>query len=92
MREAIREQLKTIIVRALRVEGMKPEEIPDDQPLIGGDLGIDSIDVLQLVLEIEKAFGVRIVTGEFDRAQWRTLDTLAAAIEAKVKASEPSRG
>jgi acyl carrier protein len=91
MREAIRNELKTIVVRALRVEDLTPEQIQDDQPLLGGDLGVDSIDVLQLVLEIEKTFGIRLVTGEFNRAEWRSIDTLAAAIEAKVNDSESSR-
>jgi len=91
MRPAIRDQLKTIIVRALRIEDLTPEQIPDDQPLMDGDLAIDSIDVLQLVLEIEKSFGIRIVTGEFDRAEWRTIDTLAGAIESRLHASQSPR-
>ncbi len=91
MRAAIRDQLKTIIVRALRIEDLSPEQIADDQPQMSGDLAIDSIDVLQLVLEIEKSFGIRIVSGEFDRAEWRTIDTLAGAIESRLDASHSPR-
>jgi acyl carrier protein len=47
-------------------------------------LNIDSLDILQLILEIERTFGIKLVTGEFVRGQWETIDTLAAAIESKL--------
>ena len=52
-------EIKQAIVRSLRLP-MTPEEIDDATPLFGEGLGLDSIDVLELVLEIERSFGVSI--------------------------------
>jgi acyl carrier protein len=53
---------------------------------LGGDLEIDSIDILQLILEIERRFGIKLVDGEFDESAWQSIATLTAAVEAKVAA------
>jgi len=87
MRQGIRDRLKTIIIQSLRIEDLTPDEMRDDHQLLGGDLAVDSIDMLQLVLEVERSFGIRIVAGEFNRAEWQTIDTLAAAIESKLNAA-----
>ncbi len=84
--ETIRSTLKELIVRSLRIEDLKPDQLTDDQPLLEGALAIDSIDVLQLVLEIEKAFNVRLVTGTLDRGAWKNISTLAAAIDDALRA------
>jgi acyl carrier protein len=70
----------------LRISDRRPEDLRDDQPLIGGDLEIDSIDILQLILEIERHFGIKLVEGEFDEGSWKSIDRLAATIEAKIAA------
>jgi Phosphopantetheine attachment site. len=80
-----KQQLKEIVIRGLRIPDRSPSDLSDDQPLLGGDIEIDSIDVLQLVLEIEKHFGIKLVSGKFDRDAWQTINTLAAAVEAKLK-------
>ncbi len=51
-------QIKQMIIDALRIEGMSPDEIDSDAPLFGEGLGLDSIDALQLVVAMEKEFGV----------------------------------
>jgi acyl carrier protein len=84
--DTIRTTLKELIVRSLRIDELRPEQITDDQPLLEGALVIDSIDVLQLVLDIEKTFDVRLVTGTLDRGAWKTVSTLAAAIEDALQA------
>ncbi|RPJ82615.1 MAG: acyl carrier protein [Acidobacteria bacterium] len=86
MRDQIRRQLKETIVRALRIDDTTPDQLRDDHQLIGGDFDVDSIDMLQLVLEIEKTFGIKLVSGQFDRAEWATIDTLAEAVEKKLVA------
>lgn len=50
--------VKQMIIDSLRIEGMSPDEIETDAPLFGEGLGLDSIDALQLVVAMEKEFGV----------------------------------
>jgi len=80
-------QLKEIIITGLRIKDRTPEDLSDDQQLLGGDLEIDSIDILQLILEIERRFKIKLVDGEFDESAWQSVATLAATVEAKVAAS-----
>lgn len=51
-------QVKQMIIDALRIDGMAPADIDSDAPLFGEGLGLDSIDALQLVVAMEKDFGV----------------------------------
>ena len=51
-------KIKQMIIDSLRIEGMSPDEIETDAPLFGEGLGLDSIDALQLVVAMEKEFGV----------------------------------
>ncbi|MFZ2947966.1 MAG: phosphopantetheine-binding protein [Desulfuromonadaceae bacterium] len=51
-------KVKQMIIDSLRIEGMSPDEIETDAPLFGEGLGLDSIDALQLVVAMEKEFGV----------------------------------
>ena len=80
------QQLKEIIIAGLRIKDRTAADLSDDQQLLGGDLEIDSIDILQLILEIERRFGIKLVDGELDESDWRSIKTLAAAVEAKVAA------
>jgi acyl carrier protein len=81
---SISEQLKPIILSSLRITDLTPADLRDDQSLLGGDLEIDSIDVLQLVLEIERHFGIKLVQGNFDPKYLQSISALAAVIETKV--------
>lgn len=58
MSEALIEPVKQLIISALRIDGMSPEDIDTDAPLFGEGLGLDSIDALQLVVAMEKEYGV----------------------------------
>ena len=80
------QQLKLIIIAGLRIKDKTPDDLSNDQQLLGGDLEIDSIDILQLILEIERRFGIKLVDGEFDESAWQSIATLAAVVEAKVAA------
>jgi len=84
-RQAIRDQLKPLIVSSLRLDDLTPHDLEDDQPLLDGDLEIDSVDILQLVLDIERHFGIKLVTAEFQREAWKTVDSLAGTIEGKLR-------
>ncbi|MBC7961836.1 MAG: acyl carrier protein [Steroidobacteraceae bacterium] len=58
MSEELIPKVKQMIIDSLRIEGMSPDEIESDAPLFGEGLGLDSIDALQLVVAMEKEFGV----------------------------------
>ncbi len=57
-------ELKVKIIATLGLMDVKPEDIKDDAQLVGGDTGIDSIDVLELVMMIEKDYGIKIDSKE----------------------------
>ena len=82
--ESIQEQLKQIIARGLRLGDDAVASLNDDAPLLGGELEIDSIDILQIILEIERHFGIKLVTGKFEREEWASIDSLAAAVQARL--------
>ena len=88
MTDALRVEIKQAIVRSLRLP-MQPDEIGDDTPLFGEGLGLDSIDVLELVLEIERTFGVSITDEQTGAKVLRTVNSIAAHIEAH-RASRPA--
>ena len=81
---SVKEQLKPIILNSLRITDLTPADLRDDQPLLGGELEIDSIDVLQLILEIERHFGIKLVQGNFNQKHLESVNSLAAIIESKV--------
>jgi acyl carrier protein len=82
--ESVKEQLKPIILNSLRITDLTPGDLRDDQPLLGGELEIDSIDILQLVMEIERHFGIKLVQGSFNQKHLESVNALAAIIESKL--------
>lgn len=80
MSATLQTEIKEAIVRSLRLP-MQPEEIGDAAPLFGPDgLGLDSVDVLELVLELERSFGVTIEDQDTGMQALRSVDTIAAFI------------
>ncbi len=77
----IKEKLKKMIVEELKLEEIQPEEIEDDAPLFGEGLGLDSLDAVELVVLIEKHFGVEIKNLDKGRVAFQSINTLAAFIE-----------
>ena len=56
------ENLKEVLIRNLKLEDITPDEIDDTMPLFGNDgLGLDSVDSIELVLTIDKEYGVKII-------------------------------
>ena len=86
--QEIKDQLKPIIISSLRIEDLSPEDITDDTRLLEGDLEIDSVDILQLIIDIEKKFNIKLVTGRFDQDAWETVSTLAETIYSKMCEAE----
>jgi len=75
------EELKVKIIEALALEDVTPDDIDPDAQLVGGDLGIDSIDVLELVMLVEKEYGVVIDSKELGAQVFASLSALGAYIQ-----------
>ncbi len=75
--QALRTELKALIVRELNLEGRDPSSIVDDAPLFGDGLGLDSLDALQLAMAIEERYGVRIPEGADGRVAFASVNALA---------------
>jgi acyl carrier protein len=84
MGDTLRADIKQAIIRSLRLP-ITADEIGDDVPLFGEGLGLDSIDVLELVLELERSFGVSITDEETGARVLRTVNTIAEFVEANRK-------
>jgi acyl carrier protein len=80
MEELIAE-LKIKIINTLSLMDVTPEDIGDDTQLVGGDLGIDSIDVLELVLMLEKDYGVKIESKDVGVQVFASVRALAEFVE-----------
>ena len=78
--EQLISELKVKIIDILDLSDIEPEKINTDGPLVGGELELDSIDVLEMVIMIEKDYGVRIETRELGEKVFASLRTLAAYI------------
>ncbi len=78
--ETLIEELKIKIIDVLDLPDVTPADMDRDARLIGGPAGIDSIDVLEMVMMIEKEYGIRIDNQELGREVFATLGTLAEYI------------
>ena len=76
----LKRQVKDSIVSCLRLR-IAPEEIADDLTLFRTGLGLDSIDALELVLELERTYGVVIADENEGRRILQSVNTIADAIE-----------
>lgn len=73
-------ELKVKIIETLGLIDVSPDDFKDEERLVGGDLGIDSIDVLELVMMIEKDYGVKIESKELGVKVFASVRALAAHI------------
>jgi acyl carrier protein len=81
-REALEAELKELIVEALALEDIAPEEIETEAPLFVEGLGLDSIDALELAMALEERFGVKIGEDpEENQRIFTSVFSLAAFVE-----------
>jgi acyl carrier protein len=80
MSEELIVQVKQLIIDSLRIEGLTPDEIDTDAPLFGEGLGLDSIDALQLVVAMEKDFGVIVPDAETGTIVFQSVRSMAQYI------------
>ncbi len=78
------EELKAKIIQSLNLQDITPDQIDNDAPLFGaGGLELDSIDALELVVMLEKEYGIVIKDIEEGRPAFKSVNTLTAFIAAK---------
>lgn len=74
-------ELKLKVIDALNLDGMTPADIEDDAPLFGdAGLGLDSIDVLELIVLLEKNYGIRLASPAEGKEVFKSMAVMAAYV------------
>ncbi|NOY49647.1 MAG: acyl carrier protein [Chlorobi bacterium] len=79
------EKLKIQIIEQLNLEDMEPEDINAKEPLFGEGLGLDSIDALELIVLMEKEYGIKIQNPKDGQKIFRSIETMASYIQMNQK-------
>ncbi len=80
-RNALRDKIKAMLVENLMLQ-LSATEIGDDQPLFGpGSLGLDSVDALQLVVALDKTFGLKIADPAAAKQILQSVNTITTAVQ-----------
>jgi acyl carrier protein len=74
--DILKNEIKQLIIEAANLRNMKPEEIADDEPLFREGLGLDSIDLLEIVVRVEKKYGLKIQNDDAGRAALTNINAL----------------
>lgn len=78
--DKLKAQLKEQILEALSLDEMKPEEIDDNAPLFGEGLGLDSIDALELIVLMEKQYGIKLSNPAEGKEVFKSINVMAEYI------------
>jgi acyl carrier protein len=81
---AIAERVKHLIVDNLHLDGLTPAMIDEQAPLFGDGLGLDSVDALELVVAVEKEFGIKIKSNEIGREVFSSVASLSQFIAGRI--------
>ena len=79
--EELIEELKAHIIRVLNLEEMTPDDIDANAPLFGEGLGLDSIDALELIVLLEKQYGIRLSNPAEGKAIFSSVAHIAAYVK-----------
>jgi acyl carrier protein len=75
--EELRKELKELLVVNLSLEDITPDEIEDDEILFGEGLGLDSLDAVEIVVLLQRSYGLEITDEEQAREIFRSINTMA---------------
>ncbi len=73
----LKEELKKNIIEQLNLEDLTPADIKDDAPLFGEGLGLDSIDALELIVMMDKVFGIKITNPDEGKDIFKSINSMA---------------
>ena len=80
--EELKLELKEKIIDALNLADLTPADIQDDAPIFMEGLGLDSIDALELMLLMEKNYGIRLANPTEGKQVFKSINTMAEFIQA----------
>lgn len=75
------QELKVEIIKALNLEDLTPEDIDTDAPLFGDGLGLDSIDTLELIVLLEKKYGIKLANPSEGKQIFTSVRTIATYVD-----------
>lgn len=78
--EALKQELKEKIIKTLNLEDVNPADVNDDDALFGDGLGLDSIDALELIVMLDKDYGIKLSDPKEGKAIFQSIETMATYI------------
>jgi len=78
--DALKQELKEKIIEQLNLEDIAVDEIGNGDPLFGDGLGLDSIDALELIVMLDKGYGIKLSDPKEGKNIFESIDTMAAYI------------
>ena len=73
----LKEELKAKIIEVLNLEDVTPSDIQDDVTLFGGGLGLDSIDALELIVLLDKEYGIKLADPKKGKEIFQSINSMA---------------
>lgn len=80
--DALKLELKERIINALNLEDISVEDIQDNDPLFGDGLGLDSIDALELIVLLDKEYGIKLADPKQGKEIFQSVETMAQYVAA----------
>ncbi|MCO6147284.1 phosphopantetheine-binding protein [Flavobacterium sp. NRK1] len=78
--EALKQELKEKIIDVLNLEDIQVEDVNDNDALFGDGLGLDSIDALELIVMLDKDYGIKLADPKEGKAIFQSIETMAKYI------------
>ncbi len=86
----LKDEIKALIIEALNIQHVKPEDINTSDPLFARDniLGLDSIDAIEIVMAVQRKYNVRITDQNLARTVLESIDTIAEFVTKELASTE----